>query len=83
MLLILALTVSYSITDSILIKTRNNYYVIITDFYELFLAGKNALSLVGLKTVSPETMRAPLTLYDNSRSHVWKSTVIDTFLHAY
>lgn len=70
-------------TDSILIKTRNYYYVMITGFYEIFLAGKHVLSLVGLKTVSSKTMRVPLTLHDNSRGLIWKSTVIDTFLHVY
>lgn len=60
-----------------------NGITMVTNFYEIFLAGKSALSSVGPKTMPLNFVRAPRILYDNSRGHMFKSAVIDTFWHTY
>lgn len=55
----------------------------VIDLYKIFLAGYNAIFSVRPITVSSNTMKAPWILYDNSRGHMSKSTVIDTFWHIY
>lgn len=55
----------------------------VTDFHELFLAGRGTLYSVGLETIPLNMMGAPWIVYDNSVGHMSKSTVIDTFWHGY